>query len=389
MQNRFATYLALLVPFISVISYAQTSILWGNLKPGSYQVGFSVLNELDTSRQIAPHRKSRPIQISLWYPANHSAQAPLIYRDYLLLSAHELDFENVSSEDEDAMLEQYTELLLSKDIPVSAIEAWFHVRMMARPEIEPAKGLFPLIILAQGNMQSAHHQAILSEYIASHGYVVATSPSPMRISGPMTDMSQILSYAQEQEADMAFIFNILKHRQNVNPEKLGLIGHSFGARAALLLLTQLTGVDVLVSLDGGIANTFGQNWLAGFSSFKPEQISVPILHFYQDIEDFVIPDFSLLEALKFAPRYLIKIDQMRHLYFTSLGMATAMIPGFAPPARQPIIQQNYEAMCSFTLHFLDAFLKEDKEKQDMLFSGIGQKALPESFHLTKMQSGGK
>ena len=239
-------------------------------------------------------------------------------------------------------------------------------------------------------MQSAHHQAILSEYLASYGYVVATCPSPMRISGPLTDPSRILSYAQQQASDMAFIFNTLKHRPNVDPGKLGLIGHSFGARAALLLLTELTDTDALVSLDGGIANKIGKDWLNADRSFKPENITVPILHFYQDVEDFVVPDFYLLETLNSAPRYLIRIDEMRHLYFTSLGMVTAMIPGFAPPTvRQSIIQENYEAICLYTLRFLDAYLNGDREKQKKLFNENGQETLPESFQVTQMLSLGK
>lgn len=376
---------------LSGAAFAQTSTLWGNLKPGPYQVGFSVINELDTSRQIGYNQVARPVQISLWFPARRSTyHSHLTYRDYLILTAHELSFENVSVKDENAVLDEYVELLRSNNIPVSAIEEWLNVRMFARSEMEPEEGPFPLIIVAQGNMQSAHHQAILSEYLASHGYVVATSPSPMRISGPIIDSSQILAYAQEQAADMNFILNTLKHRINIDTEKLGLIGHSFGTRAALLLLTELTGVDAFVSLDGGIANKYGKYWLNGVQYFNPESITLPILHFYQDVEDFVIPDFDLLETLNSSPRYLIKIDGMRHLYFTSLGMVTAMIPSFAPPTvRQSIVQQNYEALCLYTFRFLDAYLEGDREKQRMLFNGSGEETLPESFQVTQMLSLGK
>jgi len=376
------------VLLLSGATIAQSSTLWGSLKPGSYQVGFSVINNLDTSRQIASSNQPRPIQISLWYPAHHSTNnSHLTYRDYLLLSAHEINFEYVSVKDENATLQQYIELLKSNDIPDSAIFEWLDVRMFASAEAEPETGLFPLIIIAQGNMQSAHHQAILSEYLASYGYVVATCPSPMRISGSITDTSQILSYAQEQASDMKFIFKTLKEHPNIDPARIGLIGHSFGARAALLMLNDLNGIDAFVSLDGGIANRFGKYWLNRLHSFNPESITVPILHFYEDVEDFAVPDFYLLETLNSAPRYLIKIDGMRHLYFTSLGMVTATISGFAPATvKKEVIKQNYEGLCRYTRKFLDAFLNDDREKQKTLFNGSGQETLPESFQVIQMLS---
>ena len=45
--------------------------------------------------------------------------------------------------------------------------------------------------VAQGNAQTVQDQAHLAEYLASYGYVVATTPSPMLITGPLTDESQV------------------------------------------------------------------------------------------------------------------------------------------------------------------------------------------------------
>jgi hypothetical protein len=54
--------------------------------------------------------------------------------------------------------------------------------------------------------------------------------------------------------------------------------------------------------------------------------------------------------------------------------------------KKSTVQQNYEALCFTTLRFLDAYLKGDREKQKMLFSGNEQEALPESFQVTQMLS---
>jgi dienelactone hydrolase len=365
--------------------FAQPSILWGNLQPGPYHVGFRVINRIDSSRQTGPEGKSRPLQISIWYPADSlTEKAPLKYKDYLLLTAYELNFGTISPEAENKTLEQYTRLLKSNSIPDKAIAEWYDVKMAAIPGSKPKAGPFPLVMVGQGNLQSAHHQAILSEYLASHGYVVATAPSPMRISKPLTDESDIFAYAQEQANDMTFAIRMLKKQSNVDSERLSLIGHSFGARAALLLLLDdLADAKALVSFDGGIANKIGKDWLVGHGIvLKPEQMTVPILHFYEDTEEFMVPDFTLLESLTSSDRYLIKIDQMRHLYFTSIGMVAGVIPGFAPAnSDAKLIQQKYEAICLYTLRFLDIFNKLGE--QGKLFDIGGQKEHPDFLHLTR------
>ena len=83
--------------------------------------------------------------------------------------------------------------------------AWLDAPMLATADPDPSGGRFPLVLVAQGNGQSAPDQAPLAEYLASHGYVVATSPSPMRISGPLVDEASVGARAEEQAADLAFL----------------------------------------------------------------------------------------------------------------------------------------------------------------------------------------
>lgn len=54
-----------------------------------------------------------------------------------------------------------------------------------------------LSLIAHGNGQDAADQAVLAEFFASHGYVVASVPSPMK-KHPMTGESQIGAFAEEQ-----------------------------------------------------------------------------------------------------------------------------------------------------------------------------------------------
>jgi predicted dienelactone hydrolase len=60
---------------------------------------------------------------------------------------------------------------------------WLDAPMLAARDAPPGGGRFPLVLLEQGNGQTLRDQAPLAEYLASHGYVVATSPSPTLITG--------------------------------------------------------------------------------------------------------------------------------------------------------------------------------------------------------------
>src|SRR5712692_9467099 len=73
-----ATLLLLLITIASSYANAQTPAMWGDLKSGSYPVGFRFIYKYDYSRAWKtkedangyPQAKSRerPIRVSVWYP---------------------------------------------------------------------------------------------------------------------------------------------------------------------------------------------------------------------------------------------------------------------------------------------------------------------------------
>ena len=340
-------------------SFSQESILWGNLKPGKYKVGLKVIEKKDENRFI-DSGKTRPIQTVIWFPSNDiSKSRPFLYKDYISLIAHEVNFNNSSDSSKEAVSLDYSKLLSSNGISSKAIEDFFYSKMKAHENAEPAEGSFPCVIVAQGNYNPAINLSILCEFLASHGYYTASCPSPMRITKPLTDTSQIFQYALDQEKDMKFIYNELKELKNVNPDKLGIIGYSFGGRSSFLMLNDMNNIKAFVSLDGGFADKIGSHWLDSIH-INRDEISTPILHFYQNIESYVIPDFTLLNSLKHSDRYLVKIKEMKHLFFSNIGMAIGTIPGFDfPEVEKDEVKQKYEFVCNTTLDFLNTFMKNE------------------------------
>ena len=339
--------------------FSQESALWGDLKPGKYGVGFRVLERYDSSRRWRAERKERPVQISIWYPGRANTDAPpLTYRDYFLLSACELDSAGLSPEKKAEAVAAYKTLLVSNGIPKDAADAFFSTHMLARRDLEAAGGLFPLVIVAQGNFHSAHHQSVLCEFLASHGYVVATCPSQTRISGPMKSAGEMYANIVEQSEDIAFLRYQVVANFPVDSARIGLVSHSFGARSAFFYVAEHNDVKAFVSLDGGIGNKEGKDFMRGKKDFDPATIRVPILHFYEEVESFMSPDFDLMNSLENSDRFLVKVEQMNHTQFTSFGMAGATIPGFSTRAEETKLK--CEALYNITLCFLDAFVRDGK-----------------------------
>jgi dienelactone hydrolase len=200
----------------------------------------------------------------------------------------------------------------------------------------------------------------LAEYLSSYGYVVATTPSPMRVTGPLTDEREVGPRANEQALDLACARGVLAGRPDVLGLRMGLVAHSFGARAALLLAMLDPRVAAVVSLDGGIGTATGRTSLESLPSYRAGAVRAPILHFYEQLDAFMAPDFGLLRSLTAADRWLVAVPALHHHHFTSLGAASIEYPSVRGAiAATAATAQAYTSVARATLEFLDAFVKED------------------------------
>jgi dienelactone hydrolase len=248
--------------------------------------------------------------VSVWYPAGDGGAA-MTLRDYY---------------DEPAA-SSYAGFLAGAGFRASDIDAMFGAAMAARRNAPRLDGPFPVILIAQGNAQAAADQAVLAEYLASHGYVVATTPSPM-IAMPMTREDEVGPFAERQAVDLLDALTLLATWPSANLSRVGVVGHSFGARAALLVAMRDARVRALVSLDGGIGTATASASFMSAPSFDASKAEAPILHFYERLDAFMTPDFTMLERFP----ALVTTDEvtgMHHIHFTTLGFVAAMLPEFA------------------------------------------------------------
>jgi dienelactone hydrolase len=342
---------------ISSYLFAQNGI-WKNLDQGNYKVGFKVFLYFDSTRTIQNPKGYRPIQISYWYPAQfYGLKEHVTYKDYFLLSAKETN-NMISEAHKDSALNDYKKLLSQNGISEEAINDWFSIKMLAYKDAKELKGKFPLVVVAQGNYQSAHHQAFVCEFLASYGFVVVATPSQTRITGQMTDNSQAIESANNQVKDMEFVIHSLKKHKNIDFYNIALLGHSFGGRSILLLQMKDKNVKCLVSLDGGLGLNTAIDDIKKSILYNPAKMNVPLLHFYEDTENSIKPDFSLINDFDKSQRFLIKINDMHHFYFSSFGLVSGTINGFQPLSKN--LAAKYKMICYFTRDFLDTVFKKQK-----------------------------
>ena len=361
--------------------FAQDQVL-NYLDKGKYDVSFKVLSLYDSSRTTADHKSFRPVQVSVWFPAQLSGKPdPFTYKDYFILSAADSQVQ-ISKSAQDSTIIKYENLLLKNGVSNKTFRTWFGLHMLADKNAVPSDEKFPLIVVAQGNYHSAHHQAFLCEFLASNGYVVATTPSQTRISGQMTDNSQAVENEEEQVKDMEFAISSLHRFNNIDFNNIALIGHSFGGRSILLLQMINKNVRCLVSLDGGLGLSSAVQDIKKSSYFDPDKMNVPLLHFYEDTDKFITPDFSLIETFDKSERFLVKINDFHHFYFSSLGVVSGLLDGFSPAS------QNLDDKCKlifyFTKDFLNAVFKDGGQalvKLEEKFSSIAAGSKFISFQL--------
>jgi dienelactone hydrolase len=336
---------------------AQQRLPGDALEPGAGDVGFATY---DGTRPGDPAR--RRFQIACWYPAVSVSgiRKSMTVEEYLALGASD----DPAAGRRNAVAD-YRQLLVDNGVDGSLVSKWLGTPARAIRDAPRARGRAPLVLIAQGNDQSVYDQALLSELLASDGYVVCTAPSPVRLQGPMTSEDDVLRYATAQAALLEETARVARRVLRADEQSPATVGHSFGARAALLY-AERHGARALVSLDGGIGFAQGRDWLQGSQRERlVTRFTTPVLHIYETDERAAAPDFTLLEALSHSERLLAHVDGLRHIDFTSAGFASRAVPGIfgeSPAA----LDAKLSAIAAYTRAFLAAHLKEDASARALL-----------------------
>ena len=215
---------------------------WGKLAPGPFAVGFRSLWQLDYSRAYntvfddksayAKGKAPKPILVSMWYPAEKSSDTvPMTHRGYLKIETEDPRLARFS-----AKLAQYERSIIGsfltgkpdKELTESdrrRLEEVWNTPTASRRDAPALDGRFPLVIYHPGAQSSYDDNAVLCEFLASHGYFVIGSSF-----GDATGESLEVDGRQGSARDLEFLIAYARRMQNVDWHHIGLVGHSLGIR---------------------------------------------------------------------------------------------------------------------------------------------------------------
>jgi dienelactone hydrolase len=361
-------------------------------KPGTHAVGLKIVEQYDNSRSFGyrtddlgkPYqgKRSRPLQTLIWYPARPSDAKAMTVGDYVNITGTELTFGRPQSS---TRVEEWR----------SAVGLTLRTPLWAVRDAPLAPGRFPLIIYAPGASEMAWSNADLCEYLASHGYVVISSPDMGARSRSMTiDLAGI----DAEVRDISFLIGYAQTLPDVDISKVAVIGASFGGISNVFAAARDNRIDALVALDGSVRYAPGLVKRAG--DVHPEEMSIPLLFFVQ--RNFSLEDQSryLTDAWKDGPNVLnawshgdltvVHMLGLSHAEFSSMQQrnenmwweemwwdvdhlrATEQVD-YGPEEAS----LGYGWVARYTLQFLDAYLKRNSEAMTFLVSPPGKNGVPQ------------
>jgi len=363
---------AMLGLFAAPAARAADRLLWGDLQPGPFRVGFRVDRQADASRAERPRTTLeempakgsplRTIEITMWYPARPSSAQPIRFGDYMTYAD---DIVSDRAEDRAApadletrrknAIHGFATFAIFNETPESSWSPILDSKMLAVLDAAPASGRFPVILHAPGANGTSVLVATTCEYLASHGYVILSVPS--RGQDALNDRTSGGAFFESQARDLEYALAYATRLEFADASRAGIFAWSRGGAAALLLAMRDSRMSAVVGYDASAIETKREaDRLHESPFYDPDRLTVPILEIRAGNSG-TAP--LLFDSLRFAPRYWINASGMHHLDFS----VAAMIHAAFGLQNQYIklspekTRAAYAAINVATQRFFDAFVK--------------------------------
>lgn len=364
MQAIVRFLIPLFIIYSNYAGNAQTRFLEPGLKPGKYQVGFKAFHEYDYSRSVPDSHSiflktplknlARPIQICVWYPAaaGHSA-VPMPCAEYVHLMATEFDFDYQGNPMEHPFLKERM-----PDFNKEQADALMKASSTAYKDAPQALGKFPVIVYGPGGFGSGFENAALFEYLASHGFIVASYPSTPINESP-TNQTGLGPWLFESRArDLQFVIAFMRTFPQTDMDNLGLMGFSLGGTSVVTVASRDIRVKALVSLDGWHEQDM-LKWLP-FTDLK--KIRAPFLSMMNKTKDSDNPNRIVYDSIGRQDAYLVRFNQFGHLFFGSSWILLSdhnAADENAVGGTQQEVNLGYNLLSNYVLHFFNAYLRNN------------------------------
>lgn len=350
--------------------------LWGDLEPGPHPVGFDAYWIADPARtyqrpETDPAPTPRPILVNIWYPARATDAAPMPHAGYLTTArdapAGSLATDLAAYEREVIAAEVFGSAPEDLD-PAAPTPAQARLNQFLQTPTGAARatprepGPHPLVLYHAGYGSSFEDNAVLCEFLASHGYIVAGSAF---LDG--TGESFNIDAETDSARDLEALIREACDKWGADPQRIGLVGHSGGAHTGFRFIAQHNDpIRAFVSLD----TTQDYHSFADprWDDFVPlvldnaDDITTPVLFAARQHALFRMGDRMLA-----APRCYLTFRDLQHNSFIAQGvLAAEFAPASDTEPDAPQLRAEYDELCRAVLLFLDANLRASRDADDQL-----------------------
>lgn len=343
---------------------------------GPHAVGFTVIEALDSTRAFRPLRDfsgrraaetARPVQISIWYPAEATAGATSMRAgEFRLLREREVDFDLALGEADEARLRtRFIDEAASfgQDRPAAA-RTWDE----PTPAVwgaSPLPGPHPAVLYFTAAGVS---NPLLAAYLASHGLVVASFPSNGRMTEGSLEFTPNALTLDTDMDDAGFVHALLRRLPYVDTDRLAVAAFSSGSLAALLWTMRDMQPAAIVTIEGWERYRRGADIVGGSVHYDPNRVRVPFLMLERGADE-ASPQYAkvpdVVGALPYADITRVAFRDAAHADFLS-HVSFGHTPSHA---------ETYEASARMIRAFLEENIREAGRRTGAVPSVAFQDAL--------------
>ncbi len=350
-------------------TFGEKPPLWGGLEPGPYGVGFKTIELFDYSRTFQPARDyfgtpiegetARPIQICYWYPAVDTNGTAMTYGEYSFpYPADSRLFALLSSLQNRDIGSIYARIGNNQGLASQIM----NYELRAIRDASPARGVFPLIVYHGSENGGYNQNVVLCEYLATHGFVVATTHT---VGGATVNATEQASDVEAVTRDKEQAVATMRGLEFVNTEKLGLIGYNYGVTTAFIHQMRNFAVNAVATLHGKEVVGDGE-WAALYksNSYDPKRMRVPWLQLWPS--QFVVnPDPNPDGGMRYCRLYSAYVPSVRPAEFSVYGIISA-VAGIDTTRTIEEASKAQAVLGEYLRRFFDATLNDNQASLDWL-----------------------
>ena len=332
---------------------------------GPFPVGVTTLWLTDPERTLEDG-SPREIPVEVWYPAASAEGALRSYDVAQFVPEERLELEGIDG----GSLPSLTSSSLDEAAP------------------DTAHGPYPLVVFSHGNGGMRLQSLFFTEYLASHGYVVA---APDHIGNTLADLlipgeNEFSSTADSflyRPDDIRMVVERLRGMDDIAPVSAGdwgMTGHSLGAWTALRAAGEEEGVGVTVAQAPPDINLA----LAGTGT-DPDELGMPVMlqagtaDQILSYSDNAEPSFALMERPSLLATYfeaghftfsdlcVLELGAVQELIEDSVG--NVMQDGCGPENPDPAL--TMPLLRFHAIGLINAVLRESPQSAEAMLEGPG------------------